>query len=49
VINAEKERITTLERKLKDQRVVIVVWMAAAIAAIAAAAVFAGLWLGSHA
>ncbi len=48
VINAEKERIATLERKLKDQRVVVIVWMGAAIAAIAAAAVFAALWLGSR-
>lgn len=48
VINAEKERIATLERQLKEQRVATWVWMGASIAAIAVAAVFAVLWLGGR-
>ncbi len=47
VINAEKERIVALEKKLKEQRVATLVWMGAAIAAIALAGVFAVLWAGN--
>jgi len=46
VINAEKERIVALERKLKDQRVATWVWMGAAIVAIAVAGIFAAMWAG---
>ncbi|MBN8527145.1 MAG: serine/threonine protein kinase [Planctomycetes bacterium] len=48
VINAEKERIATLERQLKEQRVATWVWMGAAIAAIAVASVFAAMWLSAR-
>ncbi len=44
VINAEKERIVALEKKLKEQRIATYVWMGAAIAAIALAGVLAALW-----
>jgi serine/threonine protein kinase len=47
VINAEKERIVALEKKLKEQRIATYVWMGAAIAAIALAGVFAAMWAGS--
>ena len=49
VINAEKERITALEARLADQRAGTLVWITAAVAGFAAAAVFCTLWLlGRH-
>ena len=46
VINAEKERIVALEKKLKEQRIATWVWMGAAITAIAVAGIFAAMWAG---
>ena len=46
VINAEKERIVALEKKLKEQRIATYVWMGAAIAAIVLAGVFVMMWAG---
>jgi hypothetical protein len=39
VINAEKERIVALERKLKEQKVATVVWMVAAISGLVLAGI----------
>lgn len=44
VINAEKERIGALERKLKEQRIAIWIWMGTALVAIGVAAAFAVMY-----
>jgi serine/threonine protein kinase len=45
VINAEKERIATLERQMRALRVAMWSWVGATVVALGVAAVFAGLWL----